>query len=94
VAYFDPKEWQALDRFPARDIAITSGFELRPIAEAPENAFRLSEVPNVAVVVERAVGEKCARCWMVLEEVISHPKTHLCDRCTDAVAALPKKDPA
>jgi isoleucyl-tRNA synthetase len=90
VAYFDPNEWQVLDRFPARDIAITSGFELRPIAEAPENAFRLPEVPNVAVVVERAEGEKCARCWMVLKEVATHPDTHLCNRCTDAVALLPK----
>jgi hypothetical protein len=24
---------------------------------------------------------------MVLEEVATHPQTHLCNRCTDAVAA-------
>ena len=39
-------------------------------------------------------GEKCARCWRVLEEVVSRPDTHLCDRCTDALAALPEKVPA
>ena len=88
VAYFEPMEWRELDGFPARDVAITSGFKLRPLSEAPEDAFRLAEVPNVAVVVERALGEKCARCWMVLEEVTAHPHTHLCDRCTDAVAAM------
>jgi predicted amidophosphoribosyltransferase len=31
-----------------------------------------------------AAGDKCARCWMVLEEVKA--PTHLCKRCTDAVA--------
>ena len=35
-----------------------------------------------------AAGEKCVRCWMVLEDVKKHPDTHLCDRCTDAVAQL------
>jgi isoleucyl-tRNA synthetase len=88
IAYFDPNEWHELDGFPARDVAITSSFELRPISDAPEAAFRLPDVANVAVVVELAKGQKCARCWMVLEEVAAHPHTHLCDRCTDALAAL------
>ena len=87
VAYLEPTEWPELDGFPARDVAITSGFKFRPISEAPEGAFRLPEVPNVAIVIEKAPGEKCARCWMVLEEVTNHPDTHLCDRCTKAVAA-------
>jgi isoleucyl-tRNA synthetase len=86
VAYFEPTEWRELDGFPARDVAITSEFKLRPLSEAPEGAFRLSEVPNVAVVIEAASGEKCARCWMVLEE--TRPDTHLCNRCTAVVAAL------
>jgi isoleucyl-tRNA synthetase len=40
------------------------------------------------LVVSRAPGEKCARCWRVLPEVGSdkhHPE--LCLRCTDAVAS-------
>jgi len=41
-----------------------------------------------SVVFNPASGEKCARCWRVLEEVVRHPQTQLCDRCTDAVAAL------
>lgn len=31
--------------------------------EAPADAFRLNDVPGVAVVVEKAVGTKCARSW-------------------------------
>ncbi len=39
-------------------------------------------------VVAKDLANKCARCWRVLEEVVHHPDTHLCNRCTDAVQAL------
>jgi isoleucyl-tRNA synthetase len=35
----------------------------------PDDAFRLAEVPGVAVVVARARGRKCARSWKVSEAV-------------------------
>jgi isoleucyl-tRNA synthetase len=34
---------------------------------------------------KRASGEKCLRCWRILQEVAA-PR-HLCNRCTAAVAA-------
>jgi isoleucyl-tRNA synthetase len=37
--------------------------------DAPANAFRLNEVPGVAVVVEKAAGTKCARSWKILPTV-------------------------
>jgi isoleucyl-tRNA synthetase len=37
--------------------------------DAPANAFRLNEVPGVAVVVEKSVGTKCARSWKILPTV-------------------------
>jgi len=43
-------------------------------AEAPPEAFRLNEVPGVAVVVERAVGTKCARSWKILPTVGEDPE--------------------
>jgi isoleucyl-tRNA synthetase len=42
--------------------------------EAPAGAFRLNEVPGVAVVVEKAVGTKCARCWKILPTVGEDPE--------------------
>ena len=36
--------------------------------DAPADAFRLSDVPGVAVVVEKAVGTKCARSWKILPD--------------------------
>ena len=35
----------------------------------PANAFTLSDVPGVAVVVEKAIGTKCARSWKILPTV-------------------------
>ncbi|MDB5621008.1 class I tRNA ligase family protein, partial [Tardiphaga sp.] len=37
--------------------------------DAPTGAFTLPDVPGVAVVVERAVGQKCARSWKILPTV-------------------------
>jgi isoleucyl-tRNA synthetase len=37
--------------------------------EAPAGAFALNDVPGVAVVVEKAVGTKCARSWKILPTV-------------------------
>ena len=42
-------------------------------AEAPAGAFTLPDVPGVAVVVERAVGTKCARSWKILPTVGDDP---------------------
>ncbi len=42
--------------------------------DAPADAFRLSDVGGVAVVVEKAVGTKCARSWKILPTVGDDPE--------------------
>jgi isoleucyl-tRNA synthetase len=42
--------------------------------DAPATAFRLNDVPGVAVVVEKAVGTKCARSWKILPTVGDDPE--------------------
>jgi len=37
--------------------------------------------------IERAPGERCARCWK-RRETMSEPHDDLCQRCSDVVAAL------
>ncbi|KAA5611530.1 isoleucine--tRNA ligase [Rhodovastum atsumiense] len=67
------------------ELAIVSDLTLTT-APAPESAFRLPELPDVAVAFAPAEGEKCARCWRVLPEVGQQPKhPALCRRCADAV---------
>jgi len=41
--------------------------------EGPGDAFRMAEVPGVAVTVHRAEGEKCARSWKISHAVGSDP---------------------
>ena len=46
------------------EVCITSSYEVRE-GEPPAGAFRLDAVAGVAVVVEKAVGTKCARSWKI-----------------------------
>jgi isoleucyl-tRNA synthetase len=67
------------------EIAITSGIEVLGGA-GPEGAFRLDEVPGVAVVFAPAKGKKCARSWKILEDVGSDPEfPELSSRDAEAV---------
>ena len=66
------------------DLCITSAISLTA-DPAPAEAFRLPEVPGVAVVFETAEGEKCQRCWKILPDVGSHKHAHTCKRCNDAL---------
>jgi len=50
------------------EVCITSN-AMATNEDAPAGAFRLNDVPGVAVVVEKAVGTKCARSWKILPTV-------------------------
>jgi isoleucyl-tRNA synthetase len=54
------------------EICITSDAQI-VVGEGPEDAFRLPEVPGVAVVSQRAQGLKCARSWKYSPQVGSDP---------------------
>ena len=75
----------ALRDVPFADICITSDVQLTQ-DPAPAEAFRLSEVPGIGVVFEKAQGDKCQRCWKILPDVGTHEHPGLCKRCDDAVS--------
>ncbi|MCG6857068.1 MAG: class I tRNA ligase family protein, partial [Salaquimonas sp.] len=68
----NPELLEALQGRDFADICITSQIEVRS-DEGPADAYRLSDVPGVAVVPALAKGNKCARSWRVLPEVGSDP---------------------
>ncbi|MFD2174627.1 isoleucine--tRNA ligase [Rhodobacter lacus] len=74
----------ALKSVDFADICITSDLTLTT-DPAPSEAFRLPEVPGVAVVFETATGEKCERCWKILPDVGSHAHAQTCQRCNDVL---------
>ncbi len=85
VVHAEPDYVEAARGADLSELFITSAATFAP-APAPESAFRLAEVPGVAVVVELAEGRKCQRCWQVLEDVgtlADHPD--ICARCADAL---------
>jgi isoleucyl-tRNA synthetase len=87
LIYLGEDDRKLLEGLPVAEIAITSSAHVAHV-EAPEDAFRLADVDGVAVKFEHARGDKCARCWMVLEEVGHNPKhDDLCNRCSEAVDA-------
>ncbi len=47
--------------------------------------FTLLEAPGYAVIATTATGEKCVRCWRVLEDVGTHRHPGLCARCDDVI---------
>ncbi|MGC9953651.1 MAG: isoleucine--tRNA ligase [Rhizomicrobium sp.] len=81
----EPSDVEMLKGVDFAEIAITSAAHV-VTRSPPAEAFRLPEVPGVAVTFHHADGDKCARCWMILPEVgknSSHPD--LCNRCAGAV---------
>jgi isoleucyl-tRNA synthetase len=55
------------------EICITSAATLVE-GNGPDDAFRMVEIPGVAVVSQRAAGTKCARSWKISPEVGSDPQ--------------------
>jgi isoleucyl-tRNA synthetase len=69
----DKKIFDTLFDIDLAEVCITSNAMVTN-DDAPEAAFRLNDVPGVAVVVEKAVGIKCARSWKILPTVGSDPE--------------------
>ncbi|CEG26750.1 isoleucyl-tRNA synthetase [Bacillus sp. B-jedd] len=67
-----------------KQLFIVSGFEVAgTLEQAPENALQLE---TAAIVVTKAEGETCERCWVVSKEVGSNPEhPTLCPRCASVV---------
>jgi isoleucyl-tRNA synthetase len=84
----------ALQGIDLAEIAITSGASLTDGA-GPGGAFRLDDVPGVAVVFAAAQGRKCARSWKILEDVGSDPEfPELSPRDAEAVRRFDARQPA
>ena len=67
-----PDLMEAMKGVDLAEIAITSQAKLTE-GEGPADAWRLDDVPGVAVVPKLAEGRKCARSWRILPEVGSDP---------------------
>jgi isoleucyl-tRNA synthetase len=81
----DPTDKALFDSVVLAEITITSSAKIEMVSEI-SGLYFVADVKNSGAKFAKASGDKCARCWRVLEE--TRADTHLCNRCTDAVAAL------
>lgn len=68
----DPDLRAALSGLDLAEICITSGARITD-GQGPADAFRLPDVPGVAVVPARASGIKCARSWKYFDPATAEP---------------------
>ena len=73
------------DSIDLAEIAITSAASVE-VAASLDGLYMVPEIKGAAARFVKASGDKCARCWRVLDD--TRADTHLCNRCTDAVGAL------
>jgi isoleucyl-tRNA synthetase len=69
----DKKIFATLFDVDVAEVCITSNAMVTN-DDPPPSAFKLNDVPGVAVVVEKAVGSKCARSWKILPTVGEDPE--------------------
>ena len=89
--YADGKLFELLKKYENQlpYIFITSKVEVLPLKEAPDEAVSDEEIEELKVLVEKAPGEKCERCWMLSEEVGKDPEyPDVCPRCKDVLKNL------
>jgi isoleucyl-tRNA synthetase len=68
----DPRLRALAESVDFAEVAITSAATIRD-GQGPPDAFRLEDVPGVAVVPRRAEGRKCERSWKISREVGKDP---------------------
>ncbi len=68
------------------EMCIVSNVEIQDISKKTEGSINFDD-EDIYVEIKLADGEKCERCWAVLEEVSSN-KNNLCNRCEDVWNSL------
>ncbi len=84
IVVYDPDNMVFAD-IDWSEMAITSGATIKNAA-IPGNAQKTEDQLNIGVVITLAKGEKCQRCWKVLEEVGQNQTySDLCNRCVSVI---------
>ena len=72
------------DFLPA--LFIVSSVDVKDISESPDTAYTSGDFKDLAVLVEKADGDKCQRCWnrsTTVGAFDDHPE--LCERCCNVL---------
>ena len=83
--YVSSKIFSKVQNIDFAEIAITSSASIIESSDFTLG-FAVDEVKDVSIDVKKASGNKCARCWKILEEVTSSEE--ICYRCKDAIGSI------
>lgn len=88
ILYLSEKEFNLLNEYkeflPA--LFIVSSAEARQASEKTDGAYESEEIKGMSVIVERASGKKCERCWNWSASVGTYSDAaELCHRCYNAI---------
>lgn len=74
---------EQVDEKVLNEIFITSSVCIIKKHSLPKEAFVLADVSDVGVIVSKAEGEKCERCWKIVSNI--EMKNNLCLRCMNVI---------
>ena len=81
ILYLPQNTIKTIEKLDLAEMCIVSNVKIQDILNKSENSINFDD-ENIYVEIKLADGEKCERCWTVLEEVSSN-KNNLCNRCED-----------
>ena len=92
VRVVPPQEWMDFLRsfpYPLKTLCIVSDLSLE-YTRPGGDAYESREIPGLGILVERARGEKCRRCWNHCETVAGAPGApDICQRCQEQLKHIP-----
>ena len=80
--YLNENYFKLIDDLDLPEFCITSNAKTKNFDEAKnKNIFNLEQVSGIGVLVKKADGKKCERCWKIKKEVSESTKNK-CARCS------------
>ena len=64
--YLNKEYLKIVDKVDLSELFITSKAEATPMINE-NNLFKLNDLDNIKILVKKANGKKCSRCWKILE---------------------------
>jgi len=80
----DNKYISLLDEIDIDEIAIVSKSEIIEGADI-EGAYKEDNFKGIEIIVSKAEGEKCLRCWKIDDKISNTAENSLCERCEEVV---------
>ena len=67
--YLDKEYLKLVEDINLSEYFITSNAKAKPMIDN-DKLFKLENVANVSILVKKAKGEKCSRCWKILAKAM------------------------